>query len=87
MTCGWSAGRYGATVGRRLPDLERRSWDGERPVFLQALADAVLSYLTVGATGCLILLLALVNKRRRTLHDVLSGMLMVRSSGLALMRA
>jgi uncharacterized RDD family membrane protein YckC len=80
-------GRYGATIGMRLLDLELRSWDGERPAFLQALAHAALFYLTVGATGCLILLFALVNRRCRTLHDVLSGMLMVRSTGLALMRA
>jgi uncharacterized RDD family membrane protein YckC len=80
-------GRHGATIGMRLLDLELRSWDGERPVFLQALAHAVLFYLTVGATGCLILLFALINKRRRTLHDMLSGMLMVRATGLALIRA
>ena len=76
-------GRHGATLGMRLLDLELRSWDGERPVFLQALAHAALFYITVGATGCLILLFTLINKRSRTLHDVLSGMLMVRSSGLA----
>jgi len=76
-------GRHSATVGMRLLDLELRSWDGERPVFLQALAHAALFYITVGATGCLILLFALINKRRRTLHDVLSGTLIVRSSGLA----
>src|SRR5689334_15461820 len=62
-------GRHGATVGMRLFDLELRSWDGERPVFLQALAHAALFYLTVGATGCLILLFALINRRHRTLHD------------------
>ena len=66
----------------RLLDLELRSWDGERPVLLQALAHAVLFYLTIGATCSLILLFALINRRSRTLHDVLSGMLMVRSSGL-----
>jgi uncharacterized RDD family membrane protein YckC len=80
-------GRHGATVGMRLFDLELRSWDGERPTMLQALAHAVLFYLTIGATCSLILLFALINRRSRTLHDVLSGMLMVRSSGLALMRA
>jgi uncharacterized RDD family membrane protein YckC len=80
-------GRHGATIGMRFVDLELRSWDGYRPTFPQALAHAVLFYLTVGATGCLILLFTLINRRRRTLHDVLSGMLMVRSSGLARMRA
>jgi uncharacterized RDD family membrane protein YckC len=76
-------GRHGATIGMRLLNLELRSWDGEPPALLQALAHAVLFYLTIGATCSLILLFALINKRRRTLHDVLSGMLMVRSSGLA----
>ena len=76
-------GRHSATIGMRLFDLELRSWDGERPVLLQALAHAVLFYLMVGATCSLILLFALINRRARTLHDVLTGMLMVRSSGLA----
>jgi uncharacterized RDD family membrane protein YckC len=31
-----------------------------------------------GPTGSLILLFALFNRRRRTLHDVLTGMLMLR---------
>jgi uncharacterized RDD family membrane protein YckC len=52
-------------------------------MLLQALAHAVLFYLTIGATCSLILLFALINRRSRTLHDVLSGMLMVRSSGLS----
>lgn len=71
-------GRYGATIGMRAFDLELRSWNGERPGYLQALAHAALFYLTVGVTGSLILLFALFNRRKRTLHDVLSGMLMVR---------
>ena len=58
--------------------LQMHSWNGERPVFLQALAHAALFYLTVGATASLILLFALFNRRRRTLHDVLAGMLMLR---------
>ena len=80
-------GRHGATIGMRLLDLELRSWDGYRPVFLQALAHAALFYVTVGATCSLVLLFALINRRSRTLHDVLSGLLMVRSTGLALTRA
>ncbi len=73
------SGRRAATLGMRAFDLRLYSWDGERPVFLQALAHAALFYLTVAATGSLILLFALFNRRRRTLHDVLAGMLMVRS--------
>lgn len=71
-------GRHGATFGMRAFDLELRSSNGDRPGYLQALAHAALFYLTVGATGSLILLFALFNRRKRTLHDVLTGMLMVR---------
>lgn len=71
-------GPRAATLGMRVFDLELRSWDGERPMLLQALTHAVLFYLSVGATGSLILLFALFNRRKRTLHDLLSGMLMVR---------
>jgi uncharacterized RDD family membrane protein YckC len=72
------SGRRAATLGMRVFDLQLCAWTGERPVFLQALAHAVLFYLTVGATAFLVLLFALINRRKRTLHDVLSGMLMVR---------
>lgn len=73
------SGRHSATFGMRMFDLQLRSWTGERPVFLQALAHTVLFYLTVGATGSLILLFTLFNRRKRTLHDLLAGMLMVRT--------
>ncbi len=73
------SGPHAATFGMRVFDLQLRSWSGERPVFLQALAHTALFYLTVGATGSLILLFTLFNRRKRTLHDVLTGMLMVRT--------
>src|SRR5260370_10773273 len=71
------SGPRAATLGMRAFDLQLRSWDGERPMFLQALAHAVLFYLTVGATCFLILLFALFNRRKRPLHDLLSGMLII----------
>jgi uncharacterized RDD family membrane protein YckC len=72
-------GPHAATFGMRAFDLALRSRNGGRPEFLQALAHAALFYLTVGATGSLILLFALFNWRKRTLHDMLAGMLMVRA--------
>ncbi len=71
-------GPHAATFGMRAFDIELRSWNGARPGYLQALAHAALFYLTVGATASLVLLFALFNRRKRTLHDVLTGMLMVR---------
>jgi uncharacterized RDD family membrane protein YckC len=69
---------WSATLGMRLFDLELRSVTGERPGFLQALAQTALFYLTVGATCSLILVFALLNRHKRTLHDVLAGTMMVR---------
>jgi uncharacterized RDD family membrane protein YckC len=68
-----------ATPGMRCFDLELRSVTGERPSFVQALIQTALFYATVGMTGSLILLVALFNRRRRTLHDFLAGTVMVRT--------
>lgn len=72
------SGHWSATIGMRLFDVELRSVTGERPGFLQALAQTALFYITVGATGSLILLVALLNRHKRTLHDLLTGTVVVR---------
>src|SRR6516162_3170549 len=72
------SGRWSATIGMRLFDVELRSVTGERPGFLQALAQTALFYITVGATCSLILLVVFLNRHRRTLHDLLAGTVMVR---------
>jgi uncharacterized RDD family membrane protein YckC len=77
------SGPHAATFGMRAFDLELRSLSGERPMFLQALAHAVLFYLTVSATCGLILLFALFNRHKRTVHDVLTGMVMLRAYPLS----
>jgi uncharacterized RDD family membrane protein YckC len=71
-------GRHGATWGMRLFGLQMFAWDGMRPILLQAFVHTVLFYTSVGMTGGLILLFPLFNRRRRTLHDVLAGMLLLR---------
>jgi uncharacterized RDD family membrane protein YckC len=72
------SGPWSATVGMRLFDVELRSVSGERPGFLQALAQTALFYVTVGATCSLILVIALLNRHKRTLHDWLAGTVVVR---------
>jgi uncharacterized RDD family membrane protein YckC len=72
------SGPWSATLGMRLFDVELRSVTGERPGFLQALAQTALFYVTVGATCSLILLVALFNRHKRTLHDLLAGTVVVR---------
>ncbi len=76
-------GPRSATLGMRVFDLELRSVSGERPSFLQALLQTALFYITVGMTCSLILLVALFNRRRRTLHDFLAGTVMVRTLPMA----
>ena len=73
---GRAEGSEGGPVGAF--DLELHSWHGERPVFLQALAHTALFYVSVAVTGSLILLFALFNRRKQTLHDMLAGMVMIR---------
>jgi uncharacterized RDD family membrane protein YckC len=72
-------GRRSATFGMRCFDLELRSVTGARPSFLQALIQTALFYVTVAMTCSLILLVALLNRRHRTLHDYLAGTVMVRT--------
>lgn len=72
-------GPRSSTWGMRLFGVEVRSWTGGRPSLAQAALMAVLFYATIALTGSLILLVVLFNARRRTVHDLLSGTVMVRS--------
>jgi uncharacterized RDD family membrane protein YckC len=72
------SGPRSATVGMRLFHVELRSVSGERPGFLQALIQTALFYITVGATCSLVLLLVLFNRHKCTLHDMLTGTVVVR---------
>ncbi len=71
-----------ATPGQALCGLRMlREDDLGRPTPLQALVSVVLYYVTLATSG-LLLLLALVTPRHRTLHDILSGLLVVRAGAL-----
>lgn len=73
-------GRDGATPGMKLMDLETRTWTGGRPEYLQAFLMTILFYASVTVTWLLVLLVPLFNDRRRTLHDLMSGIIVVRRS-------
>jgi uncharacterized RDD family membrane protein YckC len=63
----------------RLVQLTVRRTDGGRPDFAQALIFSLLFYATIALTSSLILLVALLTPRKRTLHDLLSGLVILRS--------
>ncbi|HKX07420.1 MAG TPA: RDD family protein [Stellaceae bacterium] len=73
-------GPLSATPGMRLTGVEVRSWTGERPSYLQAFVQTILFYVTVYPTWALVLAIALLDRRRRTLHDMLAGTLVIRIS-------
>ena len=73
-----------ATPGQALLGLTvRRDADLARPSGLEALIWAFGFYVTV-ALGMFWLLAALFTARHRTLHDILSGLVVVRSQALTL---
>jgi uncharacterized RDD family membrane protein YckC len=72
-------GGRGATPGMRLLKLDTRGMRGERPDYLQAFLMTALFYATVPITGFLILAVALFTERNRTLHDILSGITVIRA--------
>ena len=67
-----------ATPGQQICGLTvRRDYDLGPPTGIQALISTVLYYLTLATSG-LLLIVALFTTRRRTLHDLLSGLVVVR---------
>lgn len=75
-------GRASATPGMRLFNIEVRHFNGGRADYFQAFVMAVLFYATIPITGFLILAVSLFDARSRTLHDMLSGAVVVRQGRL-----
>ncbi len=74
VTIGSSAS---ATLGMRWLGLETRSWDGGKPSYLHILISSALFWFLVPLTGGLILLVGVFSDRRRQIHDVLSGTVVI----------
>lgn len=71
-------GPSAGTLGMRAMGLEVRTWNGGKPSYLQAFLHTVVFYVTVAFTSGLILLWPLFSNRRRCLHDLLCGTLVIR---------
>lgn len=71
---------WAATPGMRLTGLTVRDWNGRPARLAQGFLMAILYYASVALTSWLILLVALFNDRRRTLHDFLAGTVVVRAA-------
>jgi uncharacterized RDD family membrane protein YckC len=76
------ASMAGATPGQQALGLAvRRNDDLGLPSFAQAFIYTLVFYLTLATTG-LLLLIALFTMRHRTLHDLASGLVVVRARAL-----
>lgn len=71
-------GPNSATLGMRVFGLQMRVWHGGAPSYLQAFLCSAAFYVSVYFTAGLILLVALFNNRRRCLHDILCGTVVLR---------
>ncbi len=74
MTLG---GPRSATVGMRIMDLEMRTWYGAPAYFVLGAVHAIVFWLTVSFLTPFILLVCFFNERRRLLHDILLGTVVI----------
>jgi uncharacterized RDD family membrane protein YckC len=66
-----------ATIGMRVMDLEMRTWYGAPAYFVLGAAHAIVYWVAVSFLTPFILLIALFNDRRRLLHDMLVGTIVI----------
>jgi uncharacterized RDD family membrane protein YckC len=87
----WAIAYYGltfgnpasATIGMRIMDLEMRTWYGSPAYFILGAVHAVVYWVTVSFLTPLVLLIAFFNHRRRLLHDMLVGTIVINNSNRA----
>ena len=73
-------GPHSATMGMRMMDLEVRTWYGAPCYFVLGAMHAVLFWVSVSFLTPFILLVGLFNSRRRLLHDIILGTVVINSS-------
>jgi uncharacterized RDD family membrane protein YckC len=73
-------GPSSATVGMRVMDLEMRTWYGTPAYFVLGAVHAIAFWFTVSFFTPFILLVAFFNARRRLLHDIILGTVIVNNA-------
>ena len=84
----WSLLYYGATlggpnsatIGMRMMDLELRTWYGAPGYFVLGAVHGLCFWISVSVLSPLVLLVGLFNSRRRLLHDILLGTVVINNS-------
>ena len=73
-------GPHSATIGMRTMDLELRTWYGAPGYFVLGAAHALAFWVTISFLTPLILIVGLLNNRKRLLHDILLGTVVINRS-------
>jgi uncharacterized RDD family membrane protein YckC len=73
-------GPHSATVGMRVMDLELRTWYGAPGYFVLGATHAVLFWVSISFLTPLVVLVGLFNGRRRLLHDMILGTVVINGS-------
>src|SRR6478752_5937045 len=81
----WAIVYFGATLGMRVMDLEMRTWYGAPAYFVLGAVHAVAFWFTVSFFTPFVLLVAFFNERRRLLHDILLGTVIINNARRAAM--
>jgi len=87
----WAIAYYGltfgspasATIGMRIMDLEMRTWYGAPCYFVLGAVHAIAFWVTVSFLTPFVLLVAFFNHRRRLLHDMLVGTIVINNPSRA----
>lgn len=66
-----------ATIGMRVMDLEMRTWYGSPAYFVLGAVHAIVFWVTISFLTPLVLLVGFFNERRRLLHDMLVGTVVI----------
>ena len=72
-----------ATIGMRTMDLELRTWYGAACYFVLGAVHAVVYWISISVLSPVILLVGFFNARRRLLHDMLVGTVVINNAGRA----
>ena len=76
-------GPQSATIGMRVMDLEMRTWYGAPGYFVLGAVHAIVFWFSISALTPLILLVCLFQRRRRLLHDIVLGTVVINNSARA----
>ena len=80
MTLGGAAS---ATVGMRAMEIEMRTWYGAPIYFVLGAVHAVIYWISISVLTPFILLVGFFNTRRRLLHDMLVGTVLINNAARA----